>query len=278
MDTQNTYGRTEIIEIRQNDPDTGLPRVTKYIPRDPIQNCVSVSLSKLMTANTWYNIITGVNDRIDFNLATNPAIIYEAILNPGKYSQTDFTVEVARAMNAVATGVITVTYDDATFKYTVTNNKSFQLLFGTGPNNETSAYLELGFELVDTGFALSHTGTNASWLNCGFTLVSSKALAGGRRWGTQFGRDEYNYFKDGVFYIPHNCAGTVLGNGSPFVYEDLHTMLHSDNSFSFQGPRNFSEIDFLLMTCLQRDALPKDINGGVPVFMVLTFHCLKKYK
>ena len=279
-----TYGRTEIVRWSQNDSN-GNPAVYHHVCADPIQNAVSVSLSKFMTCDTWYDVVEGVNDAIDFTLPVeDPGVIYTAFLEPGKYTYEQYAKAVKDSINANppnAPGSSDCKYERvSTFKFDIKYDRDVIWLFGTGPNQTRAIYHELGFPPQDIAVASGvwQEAYNASHLGCSITLIRSSKLAGGRRWGTQSNSRDQSILKDVIFTLPHTGNPASGSPGEHFLYEDLHDHMMSDNTVSFQGPRQIDEFDLLLMTSEQHNNLPHDINGGVPCMLVLTFQCLERFK
>lgn len=96
---------------------------------------------------------------LDFQEGANPVVA--AQINIGEYTLTDFTTQVASAMNLVGDFDYTVTVNRDTRIITVSSTGSFELLPVTGVNASKSVFGLLGFS-ADTGQATSHVATAAS--------------------------------------------------------------------------------------------------------------------
>lgn len=114
-------------------------------------------------------ITAATNDSVDFtddggaHAATIPAKMYT--------KPQDYATAVAAAMNAVSTDTITVTYSNATGKYTFANTTgvAFELNWLSGANTATNAAAPSGFDVVDETGALSYESDNASDIDSPFT-------------------------------------------------------------------------------------------------------------
>jgi hypothetical protein len=119
----------------------------------------TVKLCGLVLPLTNYIVDTS-NQNIYFSDGTD----YIAILTPGIYDYVTILTEIKSAMEATAyAGTITAIYDVFTFKFTIVGTIAFSLTFETNTSN-SAAYL-LGFNLVDTGSATSHTGDDIAHLS-----------------------------------------------------------------------------------------------------------------
>ena len=81
----------------------------------------------------------------------------------GYYDATDLTTMLSQQLNAVAGGTVSVSLDDNTKKFTITNTNNFYFTFGTNTSN--SARKLLGFNASDGTNNTSHTSDNCIDLN-----------------------------------------------------------------------------------------------------------------
>lgn len=116
--------------------------------------------SKKWRSKTGWNIVSGVNDAIDFNNGSDRS----ALLAEGNYATGDLlAAQIQTALTAAyGTGTWTVTYSSSTFKFAITHSATaFAIKWLTGSNNARSSCKELGYAYSDTSSALTQTSTNA---------------------------------------------------------------------------------------------------------------------
>jgi len=269
MDTQETYERTEVIRMRSS-------QIT-YTPADPIQNVISASLSKVTCINRWLNMIDGYNNRMAWY--SDALGQFRSVIVPqGTYTHQELATLLTTLMTANEPSTWTVTYDDITGKFTLVCSTAAQLTFAINVDTADCMSAALGFPEVDTPLATSHTSYFTSLLVPAYRILESKALSGGRRWGTQTsqrGDDSHIFAARDVGYI---VPMTNAARDEIFYYEDIAGFPHgSDNTFSYQGPRQISEIDLnWVHPCDCKEKNFDQIEG--PVVVVLTFQCLKRFK
>ena len=120
-------------------------------------------LKSFVATNNIYNV-NDTNNKIyfdeDFGLSTYERI---ATLTNGYYDANDLKTNIASSMNSVASGTVTVTYDDNANKYTINNTSDFHFTFSSNTSN--SARKLLGFNASDGTDSLSHTSDVAIDLN-----------------------------------------------------------------------------------------------------------------
>ena len=114
------------------------------------------------SAGPWV-IVTGVNDRIDFDRAG----VKVATIAAGIYTTAASLCEAIRvAMEAAdSTPVWASNYSSGTtFKFTInTSSETFILKFSSGANKDRSVAIDIGFAETDTGSANTQTGGLASY-------------------------------------------------------------------------------------------------------------------
>lgn len=117
--------------------------------------------SKVWRSGGPWVIVAGFNDKIDFNRGGVKA----ATIAPGTYATgAALCAAIVTALVAAdATPVWAASYSGSTFKFTISSDIAFVLLFGTGANAAVNAYPELGFTAADTASAVSHEGGTAAY-------------------------------------------------------------------------------------------------------------------
>ena len=136
--------------------------------------------SKSWRSAIGWTIVAGVNDKIDFNRGG----VKVATIAAGTYATGALlcTAIVAALEAADATPVWAASYSGSTFKFTISSDLAFTLLWSTGANTLTAPHKDLGFAVADTGSATSQTGANAAytsrhWLKA--DLVTAAEVLGG---------------------------------------------------------------------------------------------------
>jgi hypothetical protein len=149
---------------------------------------VSAPVSRLkdqLRSKTWrsaigWTIVAGVNDKIDYDRSG----VKVATITAGTYATgTLLAVAIVAALEAAdATPVWACSYSGATFKFTISSDIAFTLLWLSGTNTLTACHKDLGFAVADTGSATSHAGDTAvyqsrHWLKA--DLVTAAEVLGG---------------------------------------------------------------------------------------------------
>ena len=138
------------------------------------ENCGNLLMAAFgtdtLTETASFVVTTSVNDRIDFK--ENGGSQLHATIAGGTYlagtsSAQNLTLckAIKTAMEAAsgATLTYTVTYSDTTRKFTITaSSTTVQILWLTGTNQATAAYVLLGFSHTDTSAALAVTSDSTS--------------------------------------------------------------------------------------------------------------------
>ena len=121
-------------------------------------------LKDQLRSKTWrsavgWTIVAGFNDKIDVNRGG----VKVATLTAGTYATgADLAAHiVARLEAADATPVWACSYSGSTFKFTISSDLSFTLLWGSGANTGTACHKDLGWAASDTGASTSQVATNA---------------------------------------------------------------------------------------------------------------------
>jgi len=112
------------------------------------------------SAGPWV-IVAGVNDRINFNRGG----VKTATIAAGTYTTAAALCEAIRvAMEAAdAPPVWASSYSGATFKFTISSDLAFTLLFSSGADKARSIAIDIGFAETDTGSATSQTAGSVSY-------------------------------------------------------------------------------------------------------------------
>lgn len=123
-------------------------------------------LGKPWRSALGWTIVTGFNDKLDFNRGG----VLAATITAGTYATaTAMAAAIVTALEAAdATPVWACSYDSGTGKFTISSDLAFTLLCGSGANLATSAFKSLGFIQSgatgsDTGSAVSHVAGFASY-------------------------------------------------------------------------------------------------------------------
>ena len=125
----------------------------------PISRLKDQLRSKTWRSAVGWTILQGVNDKIDFNRGG----VKEATIAAGTYATGALlSAAIVTALEAAdATPVWACAYSGSTFKFTVSSDLAFTLLWSTGANTGWACHKELGFAVTDTGSATSQVGASA---------------------------------------------------------------------------------------------------------------------
>ena len=116
-------------------------------------------LVSFVATNNIYNI-TDYNNKIYWNENGTDKI---STLTNGFYDSSDFTTHLSSVLNTDGSGTISVSLDDNTRKFTITDTLTFYFTFGSNTSN--SARKLLGYDSVDGTTATSQISTNPIDLN-----------------------------------------------------------------------------------------------------------------
>jgi len=153
---------SNFITISSSARDSGNRNNFKIKFTNPIESIHGVKISKVMVPNTWYVIMSGINDKIYFTETTN----WTATLTEGYYTTTTLATEIQTQMNSAYTtdNNFSCSFSTTTYKYTISHSATnFSLTFGT--NTTASSAKTLGFEASDTSSTTSHEADNIVNLN-----------------------------------------------------------------------------------------------------------------
>jgi len=119
----------------------------------------------LNTRSSFYfgHLVDATNFTIDFS-ENSGADVYQASLNLGTYSLTDFVTEVERALNAEGGQEYSVSLTRSSRTVTISGASNFELLTQSGLSLGTSAFSLIGFNTggSDNTGSNSYTGENPS--------------------------------------------------------------------------------------------------------------------
>ena len=142
-------------------------------------------LKDQLRSKTWrsaigWTIVAGVNDKIDYNRSGAKV----ATLAAGTYATGALlAAQIVTALEAAdATPVWAASYSGSTFKFTISSDLAFTLLWSSGANTLTGCHKDLGFAVTDTGSATSQVGASAvyqsrHWLKADL-VTAAEVLAG----------------------------------------------------------------------------------------------------
>jgi hypothetical protein len=126
----------------------------------PLTNLNEVSLMAVSIPITSTNV-SSFNNLINFSTSSTA---YVATVTSGIYDVNSIIPAVQNAMNATSYGgTVTMTYNPATYMYTITSTIPISLTFGTNTTHSIANFL--GFNSVDTTLATGQTATNISNLS-----------------------------------------------------------------------------------------------------------------
>lgn len=116
-----------------------------YTPLIRMKTYKSLAFRRVIFPISYYEIRTGINDRIDFTEGGGGEL--NAVLNAGNYNLTQMQTEVKRAMDAVSATTYTITISLTSGLLTATNTavSAIVFLWLTGTNTLINASYMLGF-------------------------------------------------------------------------------------------------------------------------------------
>jgi hypothetical protein len=128
-------------------------------PAGPVAWLKDQLRSKSWRSPLGWTIVAGFNDKIDFNRAG----VKVATVAAGTYATGALlAAAIVTALEAAdATPVWACSYSTSTFKFTISSDLAFTLLWSSGANTGTACHKELGFAVADTTSATSQVGANA---------------------------------------------------------------------------------------------------------------------
>ncbi len=127
----------------------------------PVSRLKDQLRSKTWRSAVGWTIVTGCNDRIDFNRGG----VKVATIAAGTYATgSALAAAIVTALEAAdATPVWACSYSGATFKFTISSDLAFTLLFGSGANLVRSMAIDIGFATSDTGSATSQVAGSVAY-------------------------------------------------------------------------------------------------------------------
>lgn len=108
-----------------------------------------------------WDVVTGVNDRIDFNRGG----VKVATLTAGNYATAAaYAAAAVAALEAAdSTPVWAASQDSSTGVWSISSDIAFTLLFGSGANKARSIAGDAGFDATDSSSATSQSGSRPAW-------------------------------------------------------------------------------------------------------------------
>jgi hypothetical protein len=188
--------------LRSNDRQPGSLSSTDFhikLPT-PLENLKSCELVNCQIPHSFYNVISGRNDKVYFReLSGN---LLSATLNPGSYTAQSFIDHVATQMTTAGTKTYTGTYDEKTFKFTVSiDSSTFRFEF---ENTTDGANRQLGFDIQTTSYASSITSFKAIELNPQYLIIACDRL-------TKRIHSSIDAVPNATFFIPVNTnSGEII--------------------------------------------------------------------
>jgi hypothetical protein len=132
------------------------------VPSSEETSLPRAALTRPLTSDRWrsktgWTIVTGENDKIDFDRVGPDS----ATIAAGTYATGALlAAAIVTALEASdAVPVWACSYSAVTFKFTISSDLAFELLFGTGNTFfESSIHPDLGYTSTDKASAVSHVG------------------------------------------------------------------------------------------------------------------------
>jgi len=100
----------------------------------------------------------------------------EAIIRPGNYTENELGVEVERQLNIVGNGDFSVTYEETTNKYIITNMSKFTLLFKGDPYQHTTNVFDFKYRKKTMARLLGFHNDDAESFTSGTGLWGVKSM------------------------------------------------------------------------------------------------------
>jgi hypothetical protein len=119
-----------------------------------------VGVTDILRWRGGWDVRSGENDRIDFNRGGAKV----ATITAGHYdTPAAYAAAVVAALEAAdATPVWACSRSSSTYKFTISSDLSFTLLFGAGANLARSAHVDLGYTSTNKAAATSHLAENSA--------------------------------------------------------------------------------------------------------------------
>lgn len=197
--------KIQITSYNKTSSSTSNSDFSVILPRQ-INNIRSIHLDNIMIPNTWYTIMTGINDT--FTFTNDVPTTYSATLTQGNYTGPGLATMLETVMNSAYTpdNNFTVTFDSSTYKLTITHGATDFLINASGNANKT-----LGFTSA-TSLGLSSVSDSIIYLSYTKSIkIYSEALSDQRSFAGK-GRNAI------IYTLP--CAGSF---GSTSVYYNTGT-------------------------------------------------------
>lgn len=142
------------------------------LPRAALRNPLR---SDVLRFKSGWTIVAGFNDKIDFNRSG----VKVATVTAGNYATgAALATAIVTALEAAdATPVWACSYSVSTFKFTISSDLSFTLLFGSGANVSADIAEDLGFAASDTSSGTSQVAGSTSYQSRHYVLFDLGSAA-----------------------------------------------------------------------------------------------------
>lgn len=249
-----------------------------YTPKEPFENVISARVRSIRHPQRVRNIITGVNDTIDFNESdVGGAGVVAAVLPAGTYDYDDINLLVVYAMEQVGNFTYTCIYDPIQDRFTIqeaTQSLTFSLLWASGANVAASLGPTIGYAATDLGPANAFGSNTCTDLYPTEMWLVSNTLGAGQHWGSQSDSPIQRSII-AAYAIPDFAGGR---NGVVDVkYGDCSGQL-----MEYEGKRTINSIDFRIVQ--NRTGSSVFYGGGdigtldvcAPVYIWLETECVRR--
>jgi hypothetical protein len=194
--------------------------------------------------NTVYNVISGVNNMLDFAIDGGT---YSVALPPGDYDVDSLSGQLAALMNTQYNNMFTVTYNSTTNLFRIGGRSMpVTLLFASGRNASISLASVLGYGPNDVS-GMSITATNMpSLIEPQMMYLSIVNVPGANVTTTNF---------QSQFTIPLASGG----KGSYCIYNEASN--YKQSIYFVGSPTLYSYFDLALYCYMKTDGLPTTYNS-----------------
>lgn len=236
----DTYTRREIFSLTNG---------ATFTPRLNLKNVIGFRLLKVVCNNSFYNVITGVNDAFEF-VSTDTGLQYLVYIPGGKYDYTSFATAWQTAANAVGAETFTITYNVDTKKYVIATTNLVAFLWKSGTKTASNISRIAGFyndTSANENFTTGHQSNYPAQLIPSHYLIKSRALGNGRKsvngggGGTQITTPYITTSpQEYISVIPNQVDGSL----STFVYRAPD---NDTEAFTYNGLRTIADIDITIV-------------------------------
>jgi len=227
---------SEFLLVDSSKRENGTPSSFNFKVGRSIRNIKSVELVHASFYNSIYNFTT--DDSIIFQMVNDIGQSWSIWFQNKSYTIDELILYMnTQLASSGLSGVFTCSYDASTFKITVTNSTTpFRMYFFSS----LSPYRQLGFNKVNTTFALTHVSDNSIDLNStDYLLVTidkiGTSITTKRTAGTFYlplansNRGAYNVFNSKTDYQQVvNCTNVELGDFHVMICDDKDALIKCD--------------------------------------------------